>query len=308
MLLPLASMKASGTYCTNWKSEERASSWTFRRCSVLHWRCSGGVSWRSNTASRDGTNPHWMATWAHSSEEQHRDKVPQRSIRNSMSSCEFVSATDAVLLWPPPVPPLPLGPPKPAYGLELWLPKSSFKTPDSCNAFLRLSPTAWLNSNAMSPVLANSGRFSSRFEMYINNTIISFLKILSLNRYPRDRTASMKSLKQSTTSSCPRASAAPSQSNSKTFHNTSAATSSTSEPSKFTRMTCTKFEIKPLFVICLANGLYNDMSRMAPKVITIASGLSSDLKEADKASITWDCRRIRRLGVPESATAWMRGW
>ena len=47
---------------------------------------------------------------------------------------------------------------------------------------------------------------------------------------------------------------------------------------------------------------------MAPKVITMDSGESSDLKEAETASITLDCLNIRKFGVPESATAWIKGW
>mmetsp|Transcript_14511 Transcript_14511/g.36790 ORF Transcript_14511/g.36790 Transcript_14511/m.36790 type:complete len:477 (-) Transcript_14511:479-1909(-) len=307
--LPCASMKASGTYCTSWNNAERASSCTFRRCSWLHWRCSGGTSCASKTASRDGTKPQRTATWAQASAEQHRAKVPQRSIRNSMSSCEFVSATDAVLLWAPPLL-LPAFAPKPAYAGRACScsPSSSLMTPVSWRTFLLASPTACPSSSAMSPELAKSGRFSSRLEMYINNTIMSLRKILSLKRYPRERTASIKSLKHSMTSSWPSASAAPCQSNSKTFHNTSAATSSTSEPNKFTRITWTKFDISPLLVICLASGRYSDMSRMAPRVITMASGLSSALKDADSASITCDCLRIRKFGVPESATACISGW
>mmetsp|Transcript_9174 Transcript_9174/g.24353 ORF Transcript_9174/g.24353 Transcript_9174/m.24353 type:complete len:235 (+) Transcript_9174:35-739(+) len=160
----------------------------------------------------------------------------------------------------------------------------------------------------MSPVLAKRARFSTRLAAYISSTIMSFLKILSLNRYPLVSAASMKSLKASMMSAWPRASAAPSKSSSSTFQRTSAATSSTSEPSRFTRTTCTRLDMRPQLVICFDRGRYSDMSRMAPSVITIASGLSSFRKEAESASITCECRRILRLGVPASATAWISGW
>jgi len=73
-------------------------------------------------------------------------------------------------------------------------------------------------------------------------------------------------------------------------------------------MTWMRLEMRPQLVICRASGRYRDMSRIAPSVMTIASGLSSALKEAESASMTWDCLKIRRLGVPESATACMSDW
>mmetsp|Transcript_15743 Transcript_15743/g.34409 ORF Transcript_15743/g.34409 Transcript_15743/m.34409 type:complete len:200 (+) Transcript_15743:1818-2417(+) len=199
-----------------------------------------------------------------------------------MSSCEFVSATEATrLCFPSLLGLLPrLGP-----GLSSS-PSNSRKTPESWRTFLLASPPAWLSSKAMRPVFAKRGRFSSLLEMYIRRTIMSFRKILSLKRYPRERTAPMKSRKHSTTSSWPRASLAACQSSSRTFQSTSAATRSTSEPNKLTRITCTKFEISPLLVICLARGLYKDMSRIAPSVMITASGLSSALKEEESASST----------------------
>mmetsp|Transcript_2726 Transcript_2726/g.6422 ORF Transcript_2726/g.6422 Transcript_2726/m.6422 type:complete len:208 (+) Transcript_2726:1147-1770(+) len=86
---PWASMKASGIYCTSWKSAAKASNCTCLRCSWLHFCCSVGGS-ASKHSSKDSTRPQRTATSAHCSEEQHRAKVPHSSVRNSMSSCVLV--------------------------------------------------------------------------------------------------------------------------------------------------------------------------------------------------------------------------
>mmetsp|Transcript_6591 Transcript_6591/g.19355 ORF Transcript_6591/g.19355 Transcript_6591/m.19355 type:complete len:243 (-) Transcript_6591:1070-1798(-) len=171
---PLPSRNAWGMNCTRWKSAESASSCTFRRCSWLHARWSGGACCGSRTERSPGTKSRFIATWAHSSEEQHRASVPQSSIRNSMSSCTLVSATAAGAA----VPCLRVA----VAPCSARLPVASAMRPDSWSALRCASETAWLRSSAMSPVLAKRGRFSSRLEMYMRSTIMSFRKILSLWR------------------------------------------------------------------------------------------------------------------------------
>mmetsp|Transcript_71250 Transcript_71250/g.186816 ORF Transcript_71250/g.186816 Transcript_71250/m.186816 type:complete len:247 (-) Transcript_71250:463-1203(-) len=176
--LPPASMNAWGMNCTRWKSAERASSCTFRRCSWLHCRWSCGACCGSRTVRRPGTKSRFTATCAQASEEQHRARVPQSSIRNSMSSCTLVRATAAGVT--------PCLLPVAALPCSAMLPPAlltdSAMRPDSWSALRCCSETAWLRSNAMSPVLAKRGRFSSRLEMYMRSTIMSFRKILSLWR------------------------------------------------------------------------------------------------------------------------------
>mmetsp|Transcript_104297 Transcript_104297/g.164557 ORF Transcript_104297/g.164557 Transcript_104297/m.164557 type:complete len:231 (-) Transcript_104297:910-1602(-) len=230
MELPLALMNASGMYCTNRKSADKASNCIFRLCSCDHCRWSAGNLLESKYDSKDCTKRQSFATWAHFSLEQHLANVPHNSIRNSISSCEFDKARVPCLLVPLNISAVD----RPMDGLVC---NNLSRRPLACKVFLQGSVIAWHNNNAIKPVVAKNSLFSTRFEMYIRSTIISFLKILSLKRYPLVKTASIKSRKDSITSACPKASAAPSQSSSRTFQRTSAATRSTSDPNKFTRMT-----------------------------------------------------------------------
>mmetsp|Transcript_24789 Transcript_24789/g.70791 ORF Transcript_24789/g.70791 Transcript_24789/m.70791 type:complete len:265 (+) Transcript_24789:1238-2032(+) len=173
---PSASVNAAGTHCTSWNNADRPSNCTFRRCSWLHCRCSGVPSCASSTVfNKNWTKPHSTAISAQACAEQQRARVPQSNMRNSMSSCAFVSTT-----MPPPPDLVALL--RFSTGKPLLSPVRSGDIPASSRNFRCGSPRALLSKSANKPVLAKRGRFSSRLEMYINNTIMSLRKILSLKR------------------------------------------------------------------------------------------------------------------------------